>query len=526
MSPIEAIMLSIAITVIMRLASYLLEITLSDFLIIITLFIIILIYGINKSRSTILELLYLSLGTIASVYAFDKGYDSWAYHLKATLLLSEGWNPFLENDPALWAEKSLKLFQPNQDYYWVEVYPKASWFVGQELARIFGNLEAVKAISVFITLHVYKIWKEVLENQSLKHSKFYAILITCSPIAISQFYTAYVDGLLGLSISAMIGAHLNYLQGKNVKHVIIMGLYAIFAANLKYTGAVYVVLLGVPMIVQCLKNNGRAITLIIFLGLLVSWNPYVTNALNYGDPLVGINSNDVMFNQMDEQFLEKNRFVKAIYGYFYSNIDPYEVQNNLGPFDQRSHHELRKLVTEQDLEIGGFGPLFGICFVILIFAYILTVFLKRFERLDQVDGFIGLLLITILINPEFWWSRYVPQFWLLSVLIIIQLKRRDAFSRIVLIVTTMLGTTSAFMLIGWLASTIVVTDRVHGQISQIYIDKMYADTSPQNISFSPVARTILGAKQQNLIIENGECTKYDRYFSHIKGCSVENWRAK
>lgn len=524
----ELVIFTLAISALIRTSLYALDIKVTDYLLLLVMASLALFVKIDLQKNSTLQLAWIGASTLVAVYTVDKGYDSWYYHLKGVLLLTEGWNPLKITNPEVWASSHMEHYQRGQDFYWVEVYPKASWYLAQELNRTIGNIEASKAINAYVALHVFQVWRTALSKERIKGLNYVALLITSSPIAISQFFTAYVDGLLGLAISGLIGSYLSLKSTGSKKFALLMGLYAILAINLKYTGAVYVIVLMILM-ARSIFSKGRAVSFfIIVAATIVSWNPYATNFLKYGDPLIGIHAKNVMADQMSDEFLEENRFAKAMYGYFYSNLDPYKVQDLRNVFENRGLTEIRKLITEQDLEIGGYGPLFGVILIMVLVAYTATRILVKPLRAppENIDICIALLIITIVINPEFWWARYVPQMWIATVLMIIQLQKAEAFVGIVRISYGTLAATAATMAIGWPISTLVVTKRVQQQIEEIKLAPLYTPTDPVTFAFEPVAREILGENQGNLKIEEGKCVKYDRYFSHLRGCNFQNWQTE
>src|SRR5439155_21894790 len=68
------------------------------------------------------------------------------------------------------------------------------------------------------------------------------------------------------------------------------------------------------------------------------------------------------------------------------------------------------------------------------------------SRLVCLAGVSGAIILSVIINPEFWWARYVPQLWFIPileaiVLLIVGLKRVG----IILLGSALLGTALAFV---------------------------------------------------------------------------------
>jgi hypothetical protein len=67
-----------------------------------------------------------------------------------------------------------------------------------------------------------------------------------------------------------------------------------------------------------------------------------------------------------------------------------------------------------DPKLGGFGPFFS--GILLLSLALLLLGLSKFKERRMFYVVILLLLFSVLVNPECWWARYVPQFWLIPVL--------------------------------------------------------------------------------------------------------------
>jgi hypothetical protein len=71
-----------------------------------------------------------------------------------------------------------------------------------------------------------------------------------------------------------------------------------------------------------------------------------------------------------------------------------------------------------DVRIAGWGPLFSLILLISLGTGILLVIRQRGKSLAGW-GLILLITATMLLNPEAWWARYAPQFWLIPVVVLV-----------------------------------------------------------------------------------------------------------
>ncbi|MEO7173127.1 hypothetical protein, partial [Flavobacterium sp.] len=81
-----------------------------------------------------------------------------------------------------------------------------------------------------------------------------------------------------------------------------------------------------------------------------------------------------------------------------------------------STEELNILVNS-DNRIGGFGPLFSAILVSSSSVFILS-FIKNRKKAIIAIAICAVIFISVIINPESWWARYVPQFWLIPIILL------------------------------------------------------------------------------------------------------------
>jgi hypothetical protein len=86
------------------------------------------------------------------------------------------------------------------------------------------------------------------------------------------------------------------------------------------------------------------------------------------------------------------------------------------------HYE--QLAGRPDVEIGGFGSLFGWTILAALIAIIYTLWRKNGEALEDEGPRVILIamsciILSSVINPEFWWARYAPQLWLFPIMVVV-----------------------------------------------------------------------------------------------------------
>lgn len=149
------------------------------------------------------------------------------------------------------------------------------------------------------------------------------------------------------------------------------------------------------------------------------FNPYMTNVIRHGNvgwPIAGENhAVDIISRQIHPKFAFHDRFYKFVVGYnaFCSNSQT-EYPRLKFP-GQTSINELK--VYGEDTRIGGFGALFDVVLLVTVALVSILILKKKLTR-GQVVMLVG-LVCSVFVNPECWWARYVPQLWLICMLVFI-----------------------------------------------------------------------------------------------------------
>src|SRR5690606_26232504 len=95
-------------------------------------------------------------------------------------------------------------------------------------------------------------------------------------------------------------------------------------------------------------------------------------------------------------------------------------------------NETEKMVYP-DLRLSGFGLFFsGIFLTSIIILISIPIFYIKTKKLQEhkniLIGFytlITIILVSVILNPEMWWARYVPQLWLIPILSLIMVWNLD-----------------------------------------------------------------------------------------------------
>ena len=353
---------------------------------------------------------------ISNVY-FDVSFDGQWYHQDAIMFLSDGWNPIWDHalvDSAVSGEKAC----------WVNSYPKASWIFQSGIFQLFGNVEYGKSLHLISLFSFAFILFSLLQhrvNLTFFKSLVVTFMVSFSTITLGQLFSFYVDGVLFSFLGVFLLLLIEYLLFD--KKVFIWIVFSfIFLVNLKFTGLVYaLVFCSMAVVFKAISEKSVPfkfvgnVSLMVFLGVFVVGFPtYVRNTAEKGHPffpLMGKNNmgKEVAAVQYPKDFFTLNRLEKA-----------WKSHGSMPIFTDHEHASANKPLFKYDVikasvpyyrnhqpvEMSPFGPFEAELWV--LFVPLLGMFLWRKPSWKWLLLVFSVLL-SMLIQPEFWNLRYAPQ---------------------------------------------------------------------------------------------------------------------
>jgi len=472
---------------------------------------------------------------IISAATVDLTYDGWAYHQPGVIALSHGWNPVRQPVfGAWWARHGQAIGYPSNgpsiDALSTTVYPKALWILGAQ-ALVWGlPLDAGKYPALLLIFVVGLTALRALRLRHIPNSWAYplSVLTALNPVCIVQSTTFYVDGALGSCLAILIFSLLSYDVTRSGRDLVLALCAALLACNLKFTGPVYTALVLLPFAVGWLLERRVVARELLICGiaasvlLAASINPYFTNLRDFGSPVYPLNKWDVMEDQMSPGFLEEHSVKKLLISLTFSNLadrafdNPATDERNFtSPFQSRGFEEFKKFGGTADLRIGGFGPFFGITIAVTLLAASLLILGPRIGI-----GFAAVALgtlLSIVVNPQMWWARLVPQMWLLPILVATAASRSRITKSLALIIVLLMGVTSLVAVIGRATSSYLVTLAYRDNLKRIGDAPLLVDTSVSELRFLATLTYRLHEQGTTFEVAIGQCaTPID--LRVIQGC--------
>ncbi|WNN76876.1 hypothetical protein RKS58_03295 [Lysinibacillus capsici] len=386
------------------------------------------------SRKTVVNLVIFIIiigGAIKiSEKFYDFSYDGQAYHQEALIHMKDNWNPLYE-----------QLTTGTAQDLWINHYAKGIWYLGTIIYELTGNIESAKAFNFVLLISTFLILVGYLQTKLNNVGLVIVVssLMVLSPVVTNQIFTNYNDFFIVLLIINLIVGYLNYYETPNYKILINIFISIILLVNIKFTALGYALILtGIPILLYIYnfyiakasrKEKKQKILLLAFTICssfivaiaFVGSSSYIKNTITKGHPfypLAGEGKVDIITVNSPAGLSDLNRIEKmyvSIFSETYNGLE--EEPKTKFPLSVSKEEIFYSKAT--DTRIGGFGPLFG-----LIVILTLCLSLIYYRKIDKEQGYVFLILvavimISIMINPEPWWARYVPQLWIIPLLFVL-----------------------------------------------------------------------------------------------------------
>ncbi len=377
-------------------------------------------------RPVIASLVIIALCVAISLYFYDVSYDGQSYHQEAIYQLKNGWNPFHEMLP-----ESIKMA------IYINHYSKGVELPQSALYSIIPYIEVSKATNFILwiaTACILLSWLLTIQ----KLSRWKCILITLiavgNPVVVTQLISTYVDGQLAIMLLCFLATVLWIVRNPGYANLLLLASVIIITSNIKFTGLVYIVLFSFFLLAWLVFTKRTLILRRVFLTsiisgltavLLVGFNPYYINTTQYKHPfypLMGSEKVDIIGYNLPAGFEDQNGFMKftrSIFGRT-DNIMPGSDRKAALKMPFTFQKSEISNAAKVDTRVAGFGPLFsGI--LLLSFALLVMILLnKQGVKPDKNAYYIlAVIVISVIVMPESWWARYIPQLWYFPVIILL-----------------------------------------------------------------------------------------------------------
>ena len=366
---------------------------------------------------------------LASMFQ-DTSIDGQHYHFQAIYALAEGWNPVHRNMPPPMVGDSITP--------WAVHYPRAAWLLSANLLAAGFPLAMVKLSNLLVMFACAALLGGTLLRAG--YSVLFTLVLTSvavlNPVVLSQLWTSMNDGLLALCMLIFVISMVTWFRWEN-RGLLLAGIAAmVIALNLKFSAIpTFVILCGFACAGAYLmrglpKAVGTATLLFVpaFAAIfLIGWSPYMQNFFDHGHvfhPIMGKEAIDIMlgegaaYDNTPNILKERSAAERFFFSLFSETHAGYDTLPHLKLPFTLSPEELRA-AGGVDVRLAGFGPFYSGSVILALGAAILLI-VRRKEYGPAAHCYLfvaGALLVSVILMPQNWWARYVPQFWLVPVCI-------------------------------------------------------------------------------------------------------------
>jgi hypothetical protein len=379
------------------------------------------------ANTVVISAVAITSFTLISGWIYDLSWDGQGFHIDAVLQLDKGWDPVYSPPSVTDADFADR----------VTLYTKAHWYYAAANDKLTGVIEQGKAIHLSLILAVVCIgWSTFTRFRQIGRGTriVLCVLLALNPISLAQTFSLYNDGVLASSLIALICLLLAWYR--KADRLLLAGIIGVIALtlNAKLTGALEVLILCGGFLAWLLwtRREGRIGLIIavvsggIFGGVWMGWNPfvtqYVTNLVLHHDPFYPTGLEDAIAGPIDRSVFSNMDSMSPIERLLWSLFAQSKLINNVADSNIKVPFtfDMDEVVqfAYPDVRVGGFGPLFsgaliltGVVCVLIARKLLSNMAIRKrlVWRHYTILVIIGLLTISVLINPTAWWSRYAPQ---------------------------------------------------------------------------------------------------------------------
>lgn len=403
--------------------------------------------GLPLPRAATLVLAVFVLAALAaalSIPLYDLSDDGQQYHQQAVMLLNQGWNP-------LWEPRSPV---STRDALWINGYAKSHWVYAALLLNLGAGIESGKSLGLLLALAAGLLCHAFLRERlgwRRTPAALMAAVAALNPVFTCQWSTLLNDQAMASLITAalcalaLVAGHGGTAEtlartdpARRGNAVLLLAALALLV-SIKASGVAYGLMILAMSLPLLLWVHGRAAALRagllgatgLALGtLLLGFNPYITNTVAHGHPfypLAGTGKVDIITHNAPPGVLDEPRAIKLLGSLaapsssVVGNAYEHHGASPLAPKWPGTVRlsELKPFLTKSFVHIGGLGPWFSLALVLAIAAG-LWAWRRRSRpawRQALLLGPAALLLLSGLAFPEPWWMRYVPQLWLIPLVV-------------------------------------------------------------------------------------------------------------
>ena len=407
----------------------------------------IIVYLLKSNKKNIIKITTLIIYMLIIIvlpfiynYTYDLTIDGNSYHKTAIAFIKNGWNPLYESARTFQKNNNsvIKIDKKERVDLWIEHYPKATWIIAANFYNMTGNIESGKCITLIFTIMLiiitYNCLQKILDK---KWSIIISVLIALNPIVLAQFFSYYVDGIMGIlfAIEILLLILINPKQKIEVDVLLSLAAICTVFCNIKFTGLLCSGVIAAVYYFYWLIINRKdkgfksifykttiSFTIIFLTSIfLVGANSYIKNTIDHHNPLyplIGKDKVDIITTMQPKSFNKKSGIEKLLISTFSRTQNVTYISKPTLKLPIRLYKSEIEELYAPDVRIAGFGPFEALIVISTLIIFVIN-FIIIIKKEKNNLKYILLPLISIIVTTvlvgESWWARYVPQLYLLPI---------------------------------------------------------------------------------------------------------------
>jgi hypothetical protein len=405
-----------------------------------------------KSSAAIVAIVIGSI--IFSGFFYDVSFDGQWYHQETVIRLKQGYNPMYQELPipadeqiitannwcydAKQETSNFKIDAPRANLKFISINysSKGTEIIAGAIYLLTNRVETSKGVNTIMLFASFFLCLSLLykiDRIGLAAKWLLAFVLSFNPITVKEMLSFCVDGFGASLLLCILITFCLLLIAENRYYLLLLGVIIILTVNIKFTTLVFAGVYGIGFLLFLLIYKKIAtFKKVLVTGIIAAitgifccgFNPYVTNTIHRHDIFYGLKDTRTEIKRMTPTpFLNLNRIenlflsISAHQGWDLANGSDVSQIPKIPFYLSKSD-----IVESTDVEpsISGFGPFFsGTLLIALVIFVIISIKSRKTQPFKY--GIAGLLIIvtTIVIMPDSWWSRFIPQLWLLPVIILV-----------------------------------------------------------------------------------------------------------
>ena len=394
---------------------------------------------------------------IASTY-WDFSFDGRVYHQMGVYLLKNGWNPLFEVPSKGFISANIV----NEDILNLCIcHPKFLETTCANFYLLFNNMESAKILNYIILFAAfgYSFYTQKNFNFITTFEAFLvAVILVLNPVVLSQISTFYVDLHIYMFFLIILCSIIN-LERKNQDdkkiNVVIFLISSVMFLNVKMNAILYFTIISICYFIYLLFKERKQlkrflvlISIIVALWAVTGINPYYTNIKSQKFIFYPMNSEyevASIIHSTPKSIVNKNgveKFLISIFSSSSNNIDNAKAHLKI-PFSISGD----SVFDSADFRVGGFGYFFsGVLLLSLVLLFGL-----RFQNKKNKEIFFlifSIIIISVILHPENWWARYIPQLWCVPAFIaMVSLCERNIFPKCIIYLCLIIMFVNSFIIL-------------------------------------------------------------------------------